>query len=128
MLGADSLGGFGIYYTTATKGSGKTPSRGDTVMVNYVGKFMEGGVFDQSSPNEPLTFPVGMGYVIKGWDTAVMSMKKGQKGSIVSVMCDGGDRYLDTYYDPNWVRNVIGDTEKYVDELNRFNGNASLRP
>ena len=55
-------------------------------------------------------------------------MKKGQKGSIVSVMCDGGDRYLDTYYDPNWVRNVIGDTQKHVDELNRLNGSASPRP
>jgi len=55
-------------------------------------------------------------------------MKKGQKGSIVSVMCDGGDRYLDTYYDPNWVRNVIGDTQKYVDELNSFNGFTSPRP
>ena len=51
-------------------------------------------------------------------------MKKGQKGSIVSVMCDGGDRYLDTYYDPNWVSNVIGDTHRYADELERLNGPA----
>jgi cysteine synthase A len=51
-------------------------------------------------------------------------MKKGQKGSIVSVMCDGGDRYLDTYYDPNWVSNVIGDTHSYADELERLNGPA----
>ncbi len=48
-------------------------------------------------------------------------MNKGLKGSIVSVMCDGGDRYLDTYYDPDWVSNSIGDTRKYMDELNRWN-------
>ncbi len=48
-------------------------------------------------------------------------MNKGLKGSIVSVMCDGGDRYLDTYYDPDWVSNSMGDTRNYMDELNRWN-------
>ncbi len=47
-------------------------------------------------------------------------MLKGQKGSIVSVMCDGGDRYLDTYYNPDWVRQKIGDTDAYVDELGQW--------
>ena len=48
-------------------------------------------------------------------------MQKNQKGSIVSVMCDGGDRYLDTYFNPDWVRETIGDTRKYTDELDRWN-------
>lgn len=47
-------------------------------------------------------------------------MEKGKKGSIVSVMCDGGERYLDTYYDPNWVRKNIGDTRDYTEELDRW--------
>ncbi|WP_424969774.1 PLP-dependent cysteine synthase family protein [Dinoroseobacter sp. S76] len=33
----------------------------------------------------------------------------GKRGSIVTVMCDAGDRYLDTYYDPKWVAQEIGD-------------------
>ncbi len=47
-------------------------------------------------------------------------MRNGQKGSIVSVMCDGGDRYLDTYYDAEWVNSTFGDIGKYTDELNSW--------
>ena len=48
-------------------------------------------------------------------------MKNGQKGSIVSLMCDGGDRYLDTYYNPDWVGSAIGDIGVYLDELASWN-------
>ncbi|MGI9373992.1 MAG: PLP-dependent cysteine synthase family protein [Hyphomicrobiales bacterium] len=47
-------------------------------------------------------------------------MEEGQRGSIVSVMCDGGDRYLDTYYDADWVSNTLGDTQPYTDKLNQW--------
>lgn len=46
--------------------------------------------------------------------------ERGQAGSIVSVMCDGGDRYLDTYFDPGWVSRNIGDIQAYADELDRW--------
>lgn len=29
--------------------------------------------------------------------------RKGASGSIVSLICDGGDRYLQTYFDDNWL-------------------------
>lgn len=35
--------------------------------------------------------------------------KAGLQGSIVTVMCDGGERYLDTYHDPDWVAREFGD-------------------
>jgi cysteine synthase A len=44
----------------------------------------------------------------------------GRTGSIVSVMCDGGDRYLDTYYDPDWVQATIGDIAPHADALERW--------
>ncbi|MFT4607555.1 MAG: cysteine synthase A [Gammaproteobacteria bacterium] len=44
-------------------------------------------------------------------------MGKQQSGSIVSLMCDSGERYLDTYYDSDWVANNIGDLQVYVDQL-----------
>jgi cysteine synthase A len=47
-------------------------------------------------------------------------MEAGQTGSIVSVMCDGGDRYLDTYYDPVWVQDRIGDVAPHMAELARW--------
>ncbi len=44
-------------------------------------------------------------------------VNKGQHGSIVSLMCDSGERYLDTYYDPDWVDSAIGDIRTYLDKL-----------
>ncbi|MDP5255264.1 MULTISPECIES: PLP-dependent cysteine synthase family protein [unclassified Vibrio] len=32
---------------------------------------------------------------------------RGETGSIVTLMCDSGERYLDTYYNPQWVRENI---------------------
>ena len=29
---------------------------------------------------------------------------KGETGSIVTLLCDRGDRYLDSYYSPEWVK------------------------
>lgn len=45
--------------------------------------------------------------------------QKQQQGSIVTLMCDSGERYLDTYYDPQWVAKNIGDFKAYTDQLPR---------
>lgn len=41
----------------------------------------------------------------------------GKAGSIVTLMCDDGDRYLDTYYDLEWVGQHIGDTQPFLAKL-----------
>ncbi|MHA6964449.1 PLP-dependent cysteine synthase family protein [Zobellella denitrificans] len=41
----------------------------------------------------------------------------GEQGSIVTLMCDGGERYLDTYYHPDWVAEHIGDIAPYRQQL-----------
>ncbi|RIX82733.1 PLP-dependent cysteine synthase family protein [Acidovorax cavernicola] len=33
----------------------------------------------------------------------------GQQGSILSLLCDAGERYLPSYHDADWVRNAFGD-------------------
>jgi cysteine synthase A len=33
----------------------------------------------------------------------------GEQGSLLSLICDGGERYLATYHDPAWVASEIGD-------------------
>ncbi len=43
--------------------------------------------------------------------------EKGQTGAIVTLMCDSGERYLDTYYDRDWVSQNIGDLKKHSDQL-----------
>ena len=34
---------------------------------------------------------------------------KGEHGSILSLLCDAGERYLGSYHDPVWTREHIGD-------------------
>ena len=41
-----------------------------------------------------------------------------KQGSIVTLLCDSGERYLDSYYDENWVAEHIGDIQPYTDKLN----------
>ncbi|MAX74732.1 MAG: cysteine synthase [Nioella sp.] len=50
---------------------------------------------------------------------------RGQTGSIVTLLCDAGERYLDTYHDPAWVAECFGDTAPVIAELDaRFGGAA----
>lgn len=51
---------------------------GDTVAVHYTGTLSDGTVFDSSRSREPLTFTVGTGQVISGFDQAVVGMQPGE--------------------------------------------------
>ncbi|MEZ4600258.1 MAG: peptidylprolyl isomerase [Syntrophotaleaceae bacterium] len=55
---------------------------GDTIAVNYTGKFEDGTVFDSSEGKQPLKFTVGSGQLIKGFDEAVVGMKEGDKTTV----------------------------------------------
>lgn len=65
------------------------PKKGDLISVHYVGRLMnedgtDGKEFDSSlKRGKPLEFVVGVGYVIKGWDMALLEMKQGEKRRIV---------------------------------------------
>ena len=43
--------------------------------------------------------------------------ENGEQGSIVTLLCDSGERYLDTYYNPEWVSNNIGDLTPHLAQL-----------
>ena len=47
-------------------------------------------------------------------------MKRKQNASIVTLLCDSGTRYLDTYYNPDWVAKTRGDIKPHADQLNRW--------
>lgn len=55
---------------------------GSTVSVHYRGTLSNGEEFDSSLGREPLTFQVGTGQVIEGFDQAVLGMAEGEKKTI----------------------------------------------
>lgn len=60
-------------------GDGAELKAGDVAHVHYVGvAFSSGEEFDSSwNRGTPLSFPVGMGRVIQGWDQGLLGMKIG---------------------------------------------------
>lgn len=65
-------------------GHGPKPVRGDLVSVNYTGSLLDGTVFDQNhDPQKPLTFRVGRGQVIDGWEYGLQLMQEGEKRLLI---------------------------------------------
>lgn len=74
----------GIRYIILREGSGPTPVAGDKVNVLYVGRLLNGKVFDQATEaDKPFTFRVRREAVIEGWDQVLQLMKKGEKRLVI---------------------------------------------
>jgi FKBP-type peptidyl-prolyl cis-trans isomerase len=74
----------GLLYIERAPGEGPTPSLGSRVTVNYEGRFIDGMKFDSSfDRKEPIVFTLGTGKVIKGWDEAFLTMRKGEKRTLI---------------------------------------------
>ncbi|KPP62977.1 peptidyl-prolyl cis-trans isomerase FKBP3-like, partial [Scleropages formosus] len=66
------------------------PKKGDTVSCWYTGTLEDGTVFDTNIPStarkkkqsKPLSFKVGTGRVIRGWDEALLTMSKGETAKV----------------------------------------------
>jgi len=59
-------------------GDGEIVEAGDTVVIHYTGRLLDGTKFDSSlDRGQPFTTQIGVGRVIKGWDQGVLGMKVG---------------------------------------------------
>ena len=70
----------GLSYVILEEGSGPNPEQGQTVFANYYGALLDGASFDNSyARGRPLSFPLGSGQVIQGWDEGFALLNKGSK-------------------------------------------------
>jgi FKBP-type peptidyl-prolyl cis-trans isomerase FkpA len=74
----------GLKYTDDQIGTGPEATAGKTAVVHYTGWLMNGTKFDSSvDRNQPFSFALGAGQVIKGWDEGVQGMKVGGKRTLI---------------------------------------------
>lgn len=66
--------------------------RGDTVHVHYKGSLDDGSVFDSSEGGDPISFTLGGGEVIAGFENAIEGMSPGEKKT---SRMEPGDAYGD---------------------------------
>lgn len=93
------------------KNPDKTIENGDTISVDYVGKLEDGTVFDTSEKEtaseagiynemrdyKPLTFTVGAGQMIKGFDEGVVGMKVGEEKTLEIPPEEAYGEYMEEY-------------------------------
>jgi FKBP-type peptidyl-prolyl cis-trans isomerase FkpA len=70
----------GLKYDDLVEGEGEVATAGQRVSVHYTGWLTDGSKFDSSvDRNEPFSFMLGRGMVIRGWDEGVQGMRAGGK-------------------------------------------------
>jgi len=68
----------GLHYQDLRLGEGREASAGDRVQVHYAGWLPDGTLFDAAvPPAEPVSFTLGRGEVIRGWEEGVLGMRPG---------------------------------------------------
>jgi|SRR3972149_7786059 len=75
----------GLYYVKINEGRGKIVEKGDTVVVHYEGRFLNGKFFDSTKKrNEPFEFVYGQKWqVVEGIEEAIGHMQEGEKAIII---------------------------------------------
>lgn len=87
----------GVFYVIEKEGTGPEVEQGNTVHVDYTGYVLDGTVFDtsvesraresnlynQAKNYSPISFEVGVGRVIKGWDEGLQRLRKGSVAKLI---------------------------------------------
>jgi FKBP-type peptidyl-prolyl cis-trans isomerase len=79
----NSDSGAGLVVQDEVVGTGAEAKSGMQVTVNYTGKLQNGAVFDSSIGRAPITFVLGSGQVIPGWEQGLVGMKVGGKRLLI---------------------------------------------
>lgn len=73
----------GVLYKVLKEGTGAAVGDTSTVVVEYVGRLIDGIVFDSSRVERPFEVDMAMPRVIPGWVTALKHMREGAKWEVV---------------------------------------------
>jgi FKBP-type peptidyl-prolyl cis-trans isomerase len=73
----------GLYVVITKKTNGKLPEKGDRIAVQYIGKFLDGEIFDACVPNHPYEFLLGGGKAMPGFEEALGKLHEGEKATII---------------------------------------------
>jgi FKBP-type peptidyl-prolyl cis-trans isomerase len=74
----------GLQYIEVAPGAGPEARAGQNVTVHYTGWLTNGSKFDSSRDrNQPFTFGLGRGQVIRGWDEGVAGMRVGGQRRLI---------------------------------------------
>lgn len=77
---AEQITDSGLKFDDLAVGDGEQAAAGQRVVVHYTGWLSDGRKFDSSvDRNEPFSFALGRGQVIRGWDEGVAGMRVGGK-------------------------------------------------
>lgn len=71
----------GLYYLIEQEGEGEFIKYTDQVSFTYIGKFLDGTVFDGKNQKTPITYEVSK--LIEGWKEAFTYLKKGGKAKLI---------------------------------------------
>ncbi len=75
----------GIYIIRLKKGHGKKAVSGKKVTIQFIGRFINGKIFDSSlDKDKPLTFILGDKEIIPAWNEAIASMREGDKIRLIA--------------------------------------------
>jgi FKBP-type peptidyl-prolyl cis-trans isomerase len=83
--GAYETPGHARYFIRHPGTGDATPRAGQIVTVNYEGRFLsDGRKFDSSADNGgPYNFTLGRNQTLTGWDECLLTMKKGERRTVV---------------------------------------------
>ena len=74
----------GLQIIKLNETEGVQAEAGKTVDVHYSGFLTDGTMFDSSvERGQPISFPLGTGRVIKGWDEGIALMRVGEKAKLI---------------------------------------------
>ncbi|UII29137.1 FKBP-type peptidyl-prolyl cis-trans isomerase [Fulvivirga maritima] len=96
-----------LYYKETQRGNGKSPSQHSTVTINFVRKYLDGTIIEQTN-SSPITFQLNNNQAVEGLERGILKMREGGKALLIMPSRLGFDESLQVF--PTALRaNLIRD-------------------